>query len=63
MSRPMTLDEIDQDAADFYPHTAVQCLAAGDVEGADYFWEASGWWADQITERKMRAPARRQEKR
>lgn len=58
MSRPMSLDEIDQDAADFYTGRSVQALAVGDLETATYFWDAAAFWEGQIIERQQAALAK-----
>ena len=55
MSRPMSLDQVDQDAADFYTGLSVQALAVGDLETATYFWDAAAFWEGQITERRQAA--------
>ena len=58
MSRPMTLDEIDQDASDFYGGLAAQALLDGAEEMQDYFLAAFFFYARQITERRQAALAK-----
>ena len=50
MSRPMSLDEIDQDAADFYTGRSLQALASKPARRLRF-----RDWEGQITERRQAA--------